>query len=58
MIAPGILFNELLPMLGVQSPVFSGMALIALALAGYPIARSAATNSPAAVAVSISVYNE
>ena len=41
MIAPGILFNELLPMLGVQSPVFSGMALIALALAGYPIARSA-----------------
>lgn len=41
LIAPGILFNELLPMLGVQSPVFSAMALLALVLAGYPIARSA-----------------
>jgi Cd2+/Zn2+-exporting ATPase len=41
LIAPGILFNELLPMLGIQSPLFSAMALLALALAGYPIARSA-----------------
>jgi Cd2+/Zn2+-exporting ATPase len=41
LIAPGILFNELLPMLGIQSPVFYAMALLALALAGYPIARSA-----------------
>lgn len=41
LIAPGILLNELLPMLGVQSPLFSAMALVALALAGYPIARSA-----------------
>ena len=41
LIAPGILFNELLPMLGIQSPLFSGMALLALALAGYPVARSA-----------------
>jgi len=41
LVLPGVLFDELLPGLGVSSPVFAGMAVLAMALAGYPIARSA-----------------
>ncbi|WP_374689078.1 heavy metal translocating P-type ATPase [Promineifilum sp.] len=41
LVLPGVLFDELLPGLGVSSPLFAGMAVLAMALAGYPIARSA-----------------
>ena len=40
-ILPSLIFNELLPFLGVQSKLFDVAALAALLIAGYPIARSA-----------------
>lgn len=40
-ILPGVLFNELLPGLGIESPWFNVLSLLALGLAGGPIARSA-----------------
>ena len=41
LILPGLVFNELLPMLGWHSIVFDVMSVAALVSAGYPIARSA-----------------
>jgi Cd2+/Zn2+-exporting ATPase len=41
LILPGLIFDELLPMLGMSHPIFSLTSLAALGLAGYPIARSA-----------------
>lgn len=43
LILPGLLFDELLPIFGVEysQPVFRWMALGALVLAGWPVARSA-----------------
>ena len=39
-ILPGLLFNELLPMLGIEHWLFDATSLLAMGLAGYPIARS------------------
>ena len=44
LVIPGILFDELLPGLGIESPVFAAMSVLAMIIAGYPIARSALTN--------------
>ena len=41
LVLPGLLFDELMPGLGIESPLFAGMAVLAMLLAGYPIARSA-----------------
>ncbi len=41
LVIPGILFDELLPGLGIESPVFAAMSVLAMLIAGYPIARSA-----------------
>ena len=41
LILPGLIFDELLPMLGWSSPLLSITSLAALGVAGYPIARSA-----------------
>lgn len=41
LIVPGILFDELLPGLGIESPIFAVMSVLAMLLAGYPVARSA-----------------
>ncbi len=41
LVAPGVLFNEMLPMLGWQHPLFDWMSIGALLTAGLPIARSA-----------------
>jgi Cd2+/Zn2+-exporting ATPase len=41
LVVPGLIFDELLPGLGIESPVFAAMAVLAMILAGYPIARSA-----------------
>ena len=41
LVIPGILFDELLPGLGIESPVFAAMSVLAMALAGYPVALSA-----------------
>ena len=40
LILPGLLFNELLPMLGWEHPLLNITSVAALALAGWPIARS------------------
>ena len=39
-ILPGLIFNEFLPMLGVEHWLFNATSLLAMLLAGYPIARS------------------
>ncbi|HRN67383.1 MAG TPA: heavy metal translocating P-type ATPase [Promineifilum sp.] len=44
LVIPGILFDELLPGLGIESPVFAAMSVLAMIIAGYPVARSALTN--------------
>ena len=43
LILPGLLFDELLPIFGVrlEAPLFGWMALAALAVAGFPVARQA-----------------
>ncbi|MCW5862368.1 MAG: heavy metal translocating P-type ATPase [Anaerolineae bacterium] len=41
LVLPGLIFDELLPGLGIASPVFAGMAVLAMIIAGWPIARSA-----------------
>lgn len=41
LIIPGLLFDELLPGLGIETPLFAAMSVLAMVLAGYPIARSA-----------------
>jgi Cd2+/Zn2+-exporting ATPase len=41
LILPALVFDELLPMLGVSSPIFALMSLTALVLAGAPIAQNA-----------------
>ncbi len=41
LVLPGLVFDELLPGLGVASPVFAGMAVLAMIVAGWPIARGA-----------------
>jgi Cd2+/Zn2+-exporting ATPase len=41
LILPGLLFNELLPFLGVESFLFDLTSIAALLVAGYPVARSA-----------------
>ena len=41
LVLPGLVFDELLPGLGVESPVFAVMAVLAMVIAGWPIARSA-----------------
>ncbi len=41
LILPGVLFNELLPMLGAAPRVFDLTSVLALVVAGYPIALSA-----------------
>lgn len=41
LIIPGLIFDELLPGLGVESPLFAAMAVLAMVMAGFPIARSA-----------------
>ena len=43
LVIPGILFDELLPGLGIESPVFAAMSVLAMVIAGFPIARSALT---------------
>ena len=42
LILPGLLFNELLPMLGYGHPLLNASSVAAMLLAGYPIMRSAA----------------
>ena len=44
LVIPGILFDELLPGLGIESPVFAAMSVLAMIIAGYPVARSALTS--------------
>ncbi|MFZ1753450.1 MAG: cation transporter, partial [Caldilineaceae bacterium] len=39
-ILPGLIFNEFLPMLGVEHWLFDATSLLAMLLAGFPIARS------------------
>lgn len=41
LIIPGLLFDELMPGLGVTSPIFAAMSVLAMITAGYPIAISA-----------------
>ena len=41
LVIPGVLFDELLPGLGIESPVFAALSVLAMVLAGAPIARSA-----------------
>ena len=41
LILPGMIFNELLPMLGLHHWIFNVTSILAWLLAGYPIARSA-----------------
>ena len=41
LILPGVLFNELLPMLGFEHWLFNLTSILALMLAGYPIVLSA-----------------
>lgn len=41
LVIPGLIFDELLPGLGIESPLFAGMAVAAMVIAGYPIAVSA-----------------
>ena len=41
LVLPGLVFDELLPGLGVESPVFAALAVLAMVVAGWPIARSA-----------------
>ena len=41
LILPGVIFNELLPMLGLDYWIFNVTSILAWLLAGYPIARSA-----------------
>ena len=41
LILPGLLFVEIFPMLGIDSPLFTTMSLGALAISGFPVARSA-----------------
>ena len=41
LVIPGILFDELLPGLGIESPIFAAMSVLAMAMAGYPVALSA-----------------
>ncbi len=41
LILPGLIFNELLPMLGQYHALFDAMAVAALVMAGYPVAHSA-----------------
>ena len=38
---PGLLFDELLPGLGIESPLFAALSVLAMVVAGLPIARSA-----------------
>ncbi|MCX6045564.1 MAG: cation-translocating P-type ATPase [Chloroflexi bacterium] len=40
-ILPGLLFHELLPVLGANNPLWNLTSMIALAVAGYPVVRSA-----------------
>ncbi len=41
LILPGLLFNEFLPMLGLESPLLNITSVAAMAVAGYPVALSA-----------------
>ena len=41
LLLPGLLFHELLPGLGISHPIINAMAVIAMLVAGYPIARNA-----------------
>ena len=41
LILPGLLFNELLPMLNLSSPLLDATSLLALVVAGAPVAQSA-----------------
>ena len=41
LVLPGLVFDELLPGLGIESPGFAVMAVLAMVIAGWPIARSA-----------------
>ncbi len=41
LVLPGLIFDELLPWLGIESPIFAVMSVLAMVLAGAPIARSA-----------------
>lgn len=41
LILPGLIFNELLPMLGLHSVIFDVMSVLAMVSAGLPVARSA-----------------
>ncbi len=41
LILPGLVFNELLPFLGIESVLFDLTSVAALFVAGYPVARSA-----------------
>ena len=42
LVLPGLLFDELLPGLGIASPLFAVTSVLAMIVAGLPIARSAA----------------
>jgi Cd2+/Zn2+-exporting ATPase len=55
LILPGLMFDELLPGLGVSSPVFTFTSLAALAVAGWPIARSAWRSLTISRAITINV---
>ncbi len=41
LVVPGVLFDELLPGLGIASPAFAVMSVLAMVIAGYPVAVSA-----------------
>ena len=41
LVVPGLLFDELLPGLGIHSPLFAALSVLALVVAGWPVARSA-----------------
>jgi Cd2+/Zn2+-exporting ATPase len=41
LVLPGLVFDELLPGLGIESPLFAALSVLAMVVAGLPIARSA-----------------
>ena len=56
LVLPGLLFDELLPGLGVASPLFAVTSVLAMVVAGLPIARSAVAALRAVSYTHLDVY--
>ncbi|MEM7115630.1 MAG: heavy metal translocating P-type ATPase [Chloroflexota bacterium] len=41
LVLPGLIFDELLPGLGIEHPIFAATSILAMVVAGWPVARSA-----------------